>query len=78
MTNELLNAAKNESDDSSEERYEKLKKEQAGTDMNEAEKRYEELKEEAKKELIEEQHSETKEEDKDDKGESPDDSFVTY
>lgn len=78
MTNEFLQAANDNSDDSSRERYEKLKKKQAGTDMSQAEKRYEELKEEAKREFIEMEQSENEGEDKDDKEESSEDSFVTY
>lgn len=78
MTNELLDAARNNSDDSSEERYRKLKEEQAGTDMNKAEKRYEELKEKAKQDFIRQQVEDEEEESEEDKGSSGEDNFVTY
>lgn len=64
MTNEFLEAAKNsKSKDSSEERYKKLKEEQAGNDMSEAERRYQELKDKAKEEFIEKQREKVDEED---------------
>lgn len=75
MTNEFLEAAKDSSDEDSEKRYNKLKKEEAGTEHKDmAEKRYEELKEEAKKEFVEKQQEEEQEAEEDDDGES----FVTY
>jgi len=55
MSNKFLEAARNSSD-SSEERYEKAKKKEAGTeDKSMAEQRYEELKEEAKQEFVDKQ-----------------------
>lgn len=71
--NDLLDAANSSEDesspgdreDSSEERYEKVKKEEAGTeDIDPAKQRYDEIKERAKKELMKEQ--EEKEEDSED------------
>lgn len=77
MGNELLDAA--QESDSSEDRYEKLKKEKAGTEMTEAEKRYEKLKEEAKREFIERQmNNETEDEDKEEDKRSGKDGFITY
>ncbi|MFB6180692.1 MAG: hypothetical protein ABEJ93_02340 [Candidatus Nanohalobium sp.] len=56
--NDLLEAAES-GDDSSSERYEKVKKEEAGTvDVDPARKRYQELKEKAKEEL-KRKHEET-------------------
>lgn len=84
MSNELLSAAGEDEDDSSEKRYEKLKKEQAGTDMDPAERRYDELKEEAKREFIrntrkKDEDEEDEEEDKEQKIEDEkEDEFVTY
>lgn len=84
MTNEFIKAARG-SEDSSAERYEKAKKEQAGTDQNPAKKRYQELKEEAKKEFIERQmrkdrDEESVEEQPEEKDieEEKEDGFVTY
>lgn len=76
MTNEFLEAAKDSSDEDSEKRYNKLKKEEAGTEHKDmAEKRYEELKEKAKEEFVEKQDQREEEEaEEDDDGES----FVTY
>lgn len=74
--NDLLDAA-NSSEDNSSERYEKLKKEEAGTDADMAKKRYEELKEEAKQEYIEKQKKREREnEEEEEKDEDP--GFVTY
>lgn len=83
MTNELLDAAKNSSDDSSEERYEKIKQQEAGTSQSKAEKRYEKLKEKAKQEFIDEQrHKEQDEQeenqDEENESEKDNDGFVTY
>lgn len=65
-----------ESDSSSSDRYRKLKKEEAGTHQNKAEKRFEELKQEAKQEFIEKQ----KEREEEEKREEAQDSgkFITY
>lgn len=82
MTNDFLEAAKNsDSKDSSEERYKKLKEEQAGNDMSQAEQRYQELKEEAKREFVEKQKQ--KAEDDDDSEDSEeveedDGGFITH
>ena len=66
--NDLLDAANSsnedspgERDDSSEERYEKLKKEEAGTaEVDPAKQRYDEIKEKAKKELMKEGEEENR------------------
>lgn len=83
MSNELLDAAGSSEDDSSEQRYQKLKKEQAGTDQDAAEKRYDELKEEAKQELIERKRMDTQEAEEEESPEEKiedekEDGFVTY
>lgn len=76
MGNEFLDAIKdNDSDEDSSERFKKLKKEQAGTDQNEAEERFQELKEEAKKEFIEKQK---RREEQEEEEEGDEDKFVTY
>ena len=79
MSNEFLEAARN-SDDSSEERYERAKKEEAGTEhQSMAEKRYEELKEEAKREFVEKQiKKEQEEQGEDDSDDSSDGNFITH
>lgn len=81
MSNEFLEAARN-SDDSSEERYQKAKKDEAGTSHKSmAEKRYEELKEEAKQEFVEKQKKREEEKEKeqeDDSEDSSDGNFITY
>ncbi|MFB6159262.1 MAG: hypothetical protein ABEJ95_06435 [Candidatus Nanohalobium sp.] len=74
--NDLLEAAQGREDDSSGDRYEKLKKEEAGTDEKDpARERYDELKEKAKKEY-EEQERRKEEETDDEEDEEP--GFVTY
>lgn len=77
--NELLEAAKSGKEDS-EERYNKLKKEEAGTkDKDLAKQRYEELKEKAKNDYIEKEkkrEQEALEKEKEDEDEDP--GFVTY
>ncbi|MFB6115448.1 MAG: hypothetical protein ABEK04_04075 [Candidatus Nanohalobium sp.] len=51
--NDFVEAAKSGEDDSSEERYEKVKKEEAGTaEKDPAKQRYQEIKEKAKEELM--------------------------
>lgn len=71
--NDLLEAAKKK--DSSEDRYEKLKKDEAGTESSDpVEERYNELKEKAKKEYRK-QLEEEEDKDKEDDGEE---SFLTY
>ena len=78
MSNKFLEAARN-SGESSEERYEKAKKEKAGTeDKSEAEQRYEELKEEAKQEFIEKQKRQEQEEEEQEEDEDSDGNFITY
>lgn len=82
--NDFLEAAKSskngDKEDESGERYEKLKKEEAGTqDKDLAKKRFEELKEEAKQDYIEKQKR--KEEERKEQEEKEDDdseSFVTH
>ncbi len=73
--NELLEAAESGNrDGDSESRYEKLKKEEAGTvEKDPAKQRYEELKEKAKKEMIRKENQ-SQEPDEEDENES----FVTY
>lgn len=87
MSNELIDAARSDSEDeTSEDRYEKVKQEEAGTDMDPAEKRYDELKEKAKEEFIREKRKqeEKKSEEQDEKDieeqieEEKKDGFVTY
>ncbi len=76
MTNEFLDAAESSgSQDSSSDRYEKLKKEEAGTERNEAEERFDEIKEKAKKEFIEKQKQRDKEKEKEERRDS---NYVTY
>lgn len=77
MTNEFLEAAKDSSDEDSQKRYRKLKKEKADTEhKNMAEKRYEKLKEKAKEEFVEKQKKrEEAEEEEDDENSG---GFVTY
>lgn len=80
--NEFLEAINgSEEKDSSKDRYEKVKKEEAGTkDEDLAEKRYQELKEEAKEEFVRKQEKrereEPEEEEIDDSEES--DVFITH
>lgn len=82
MGNEFLEAVKDSSDEDSEKRYKKLKKEEAGTEHQDmAEKRYQELKEKAKEEFVEKQEKKKEEEeteakDYDEEADSGD--FVTY
>lgn len=83
--NDFLEAAKSsktgDKDDESGERYEKLKKEEAGTnDEDLAKKRFEELKEEAKQDYIEKQKQKEKERKEKEKEEEEEDeeSFVTH
>lgn len=80
MSNEFLEAARSsESSDSSSERYEKAKKEEAGTGRSMAEKRYDELKEKAKKEFIEKQKQREEErEQEDSEDDDSDGNFITY
>lgn len=76
MTNEFLEAAKNSgAGDSSSDRYEKLKKEEAGTDRNMAEERFDEIKEKAKKEFLEKQKEREEEKEKEERRDS---NYVTY
>lgn len=81
MANEFLEAVNDSSDEDSEERYQKAKKEEAGTQHEDmAEKRYQELKEEAKQEFVEKQREkeqEDEDEDEDDQDEGSE-GFVTY
>lgn len=78
-------------DDSSEERYEKVKKEEAGTaDVDPAKQRYDEIKEKAKKELMkdgEEKEEASKDEEEfdyeedevlEDEDDADEESFITY
>lgn len=77
MTNEFLEAAKDSSDEDSEKRYKKLKKEDAGTEHQDmAEKRYEELKEKAKEEFVQKQQERKNQEEEEEEDDS--ESFVTY
>jgi hypothetical protein len=82
MTNEFLEAAKDSSDDDSEKRYRKLKKEDAGTEHQDmAEKRYQELKEKAKEEFVEKQEEKEENDEVEEEDSSSDDGsegFVTY
>lgn len=79
MANEFLEAVKNSSDEDSEERYQKVKKEEAGTQHEDmAEKRYQELKEEAKQEFVEKQREKEQEDDSEDDPDEDSESFVTY
>lgn len=77
--NELLDAARSEDEkDSSSERYESLKKKEAGNDETEAEKRFRKLKEEAKEEFIERQREREQEEDEEEEEAADSGEFVTY
>ncbi|MFB6200320.1 MAG: hypothetical protein ABEJ83_05540 [Candidatus Nanohaloarchaea archaeon] len=82
MANEFLEAVKDSgSKDSSEDRYEKLKQEEAGTEYEDmAERRYKELKEKAKRESIRQEQKARKrqEESEDDEEDDGSDGFVTY
>lgn len=62
--------------DSSGDRYRKLKKQEADTEKTQAEKRFEQLKEEAKQEFVERQEEREQREQEDD--ETGDAKFVTY
>ncbi len=62
--------------ESSSDRYEKLKKEQAGTENSEAEERFQKLKEEAKKEFIQKQKEREKEKELEEVQDSG--KFITY
>ena len=79
MVNEFLQAVKNEEEkveEDSSDRFKKLKKKEAGTNRNKAQKRYQELKEEAKQEFIEKQKERIEEKEENDKSEG--DKFITY
>lgn len=79
MTNEFLEAVKDSSDEDSEKRYKKLKKEEAGTEHKDmAEKRYEELKEKAKEEFIQEQKEKEQEQQEEEEDDDDSGDFVTY
>ncbi|WEL23733.1 hypothetical protein [Candidatus Nanohalovita haloferacivicina] len=81
MTNELLKAAESSDDESSEDRYNKLKKEEADTESTSpAKQRYDELKEKAKREFErQELEKKRKEAEEDDDSEAEDDEqFITY
>ncbi|MFB6191194.1 MAG: hypothetical protein ABEJ64_02105 [Candidatus Nanohaloarchaea archaeon] len=77
MMDELIDNLGDDSDgeEDSEERYSKLKKEEAGTQQTEAEKRFQELKDKAKEEFIEKQRKREQEEDEEDDSGDP---FVTH
>lgn len=76
--NEFVEAAENStSDEDSEDRYNKLKKEEAGTENTDpAKQRYNELKEKAKKDYEKQQKKRKMKEDSDD--EEEDKEFITY
>lgn len=81
--NDFLKAAKasknGDKDDDSGERYEKLKKEEAGTqDEDLAKKRFEELKEEAKQDYIEKQKEKERKEEEQEDEEEDEETFVTH
>ena len=79
--NDFLEAAKDdENQESSSQRYQNLKKQEACNDETEAEKRYRELKEQAKEEFIERQKKRKKEQEQEEEEEDSSDSesFVTY
>lgn len=96
--NDLLDAANSseddsnpgDMDDSSEERYEKVKKEEAGTeDIDPAKQRYDEIKEKAKKELMKDEEEKEDSEDEEqfeyeedevleEGDEADEESFITY
>jgi hypothetical protein len=96
--NDLLDAANSseddsnpgDMDDSSEERYEKVKKEEAGTaDKDPAKQRYDEIKEKAKKELMKDEEEKEDSEDEEqfeyeedevleEGDEADEESFITY
>lgn len=80
--NEFIKAAENSStEEDSEDRYNKVKKEEAGTEESDPVKeRYNELKEKAKKEYKEQEENRREKEDKDEaqEDEKEDGSFVTY
>ena len=75
--NEFLEAAKgSDSDEDSEDRYKKAKKEEAGTkDENLAKQRYDELKEKAKRDYKKQEEMRDEEEEQEDE---EDEEFVTY
>lgn len=80
MTNDFLEAINNDSDEeeTSSDRYEKLKKEEAGTqDQSKAEQRFEKLKEEAKQEFVEKQKKRDDEPEEQDEDEDSD-VFITH
>jgi hypothetical protein len=78
--NDFLEAAKSrdEEDDSSD-RYEKLKKEEAGTqDEDLARQRFEEIKEQAKEEYVQKHEQKKREEKEEDDEDDEDPGFVTH
>ena len=75
--NEFVEAAKNSED--SKDRYEKVKKEEAGTDnIDPAKQRYDELKDKAKEEYEKKEEKRKREEEKEQEEDEEDESFVTY
>lgn len=68
----------NSGGEDSEDRYKKLKKQEAGTGKTEAEKRFQELKEEAKEEFIRKQKQREQERQKEEQQDDDKDKFVTY
>lgn len=79
--NDFLNAINSDGNDekeSSSERYEKLKKEEAGTeDKSMAEKRFQEIKKEAKEEFVRRQEERAQEETEQEEDDG-DDVFITH
>lgn len=71
---ELIDNVEEGEKEDSEERYSKLKKEEAGTQQSEAEKRYQKLKEKAKEEFIRKQQQREEEQEEDES----DDPFITH
>lgn len=77
--NDFLEAAKSQdNEDDSSDRYEKLKKEKAGTeDEDLARQRFEEIKEQAKEEYVE-KHEQKKKAEKEDEDDDDEPGFVTH
>ncbi len=78
MSNDFLEAARSSKDESSEDRYNKLKKKESDVDQrSQAEKRFEKLKEEAKRDFIQRQRRKEQEEDEEDSAGDAD-GFITH
>ncbi|MFB6291941.1 MAG: hypothetical protein ABEI58_00945 [Candidatus Nanohaloarchaea archaeon] len=79
MANDFLEAARSSEDESSEDRYNRLKKKESEVDQrSEAEKRFEKLKEEAKEEFIQRQRRKEQEQQEEEDSTGDADGFITH